>query len=399
MTETPSILLLTDKFPPHAGGTSVIYHQWCERLPAERLRVLTCESDGWREFNAQAAYPVERVAFTDWPKVRWPLVWWRLYRTASRRAPQTPGVVVHCGHVLETGLSGWRLKRRFGIPYVVHAYGEELLYYGRRRLTRGWLRRVLAEADGITAISAYTREQLATFGVPPERVILQPPGVDCAQFRPGLDGSGLRERLGLGECPTLITVARLLRRKGVDITLEAVARLRAEFSDLAYLVIGDGPELPRLREIAASLRIEDCVHFLGRVPHAETAECYAAADVFAHPNRQTAAGDVEGFGLVFLEANACGLPVVGGDSGGTPDAIRSGETGFLVDGTSVPAVAEAIGELLRNRDLRRRLGEAGRAWAERFTWERAAERVWRMTEMVHAGRPVTAESLALEMSR
>ena len=399
MSAEPSLLLVTDKFAPHAGGTAVIYTQWAERLPADRLRVLTTEFPGWREYDADRLYSIQRVPFTDIPKLRWPLVWWRLYRAAFRQAPRLENPVVHCGHVLETGFIGYQLKRKYGIPFVVHTYAEELTGYGRKPLARRWMQRILAAADGITAIAGYARDLLAELDVDPARVIIQPPAADTERYRPDLDGSRLRAELGLGDRPTLITVARLLRRKGVDVTLEALARLRVEFPDLAYVVVGDGPELPRLREIARSLQVEDAVRFVGRVPHEATPEHYAAADIFIHPNRQTGEGDVEGFGIVFLEAGACGLPVVGGNSGGTPDAIRHGVTGYLVDGTSPAAVARAIEPLLRDADLRRRMGQAGREWSRQFTWERAAERIWRMSEMIVRGEPVTAESLAGQLSK
>ena len=399
MSAEPSLLLVTDKFAPHAGGTAVIYTQWAERLPADRLHVLTTEFPGWREYDADRLYSIQRVPFTDIPKLRWPLVWWRLYRAAFRQAPRLENPVVHCGHVLETGFIGYQLKRKYGIPFVVHTYAEELTGYGRKPLARRWMQRILAAADGITAIAGYARDLLAELDVDPARVIIQPPAADTERYRPDLDGSRLRAELGLGDRPTLITVARLLRRKGVDVTLEALARLRVEFPDLAYVVVGDGPELPRLREIARSLQVEDAVRFVGRVPHEATPEHYAAADIFIHPNRQTGEGDVEGFGIVFLEAGACGLPVVGGNSGGTPDAIRHGVTGYLVDGTSPAAVARAIEPLLRDADLRRRMGEAGREWSRQFTWERAAERIWRMSEMIVRGEPVTAESLAGQLSK
>ena len=399
MSAEPSLLLVTDKFAPHAGGTAVIYTQWAERLPADRLRVLTTEFPGWREYDADRLYSIQRVPFTDIPKLRWPLVWWRLYRAAFRQAPRLENPVVHCGHVLETGFIGYQLKRKYGIPFVVHTYAEELTGYGRKPLARRWMQRILAAADGITAIAGYARDLLAELDVDPARVIIQPPAADTETYRPDLDGSRLRAELGLGDRPTLITVARLLRRKGVDVTLEALARLRVEFPDLAYVVVGDGPELPRLREIARSLQVEDAVRFVGRVPHEATPEHYAAADIFIHPNRQTGEGDVEGFGIVFLEAGACGLPVVGGNSGGTPDAIRHGVTGYLVDGTSPAAVARAIEPLLRDADLRRRMGQAGREWSRQFTWERAAERIWRMSEMIVRGEPVTAESLAGQLAK
>ncbi|NLB96282.1 MAG: glycosyltransferase, partial [Armatimonadetes bacterium] len=185
--------------------------------------------------------------------------------------------------------------------------------------------------------------------------------------------------------PVLVTVSRLLERKGHDVVLRALPRIAAAVPEVAYLVAGTGPREPVLRRLAGELGVAERVVFAGRVPDEELADYYGAADVFIHPNRELPNGDVEGFGIVFLEANAAGKPVIGGNSGGTPDAVVDGVTGFLIDPNDVDAVADAAIRLLTDRDLARKLGEQGRERARtEFTWERAVERLRALNRKVVA---------------
>jgi len=376
-------LLITDKFAPHRGGTAVVYTEWCRRL-RDGVTVLTCAVPGtdWRGFDAAAPFHVVRVPFTNIPKVRYPLVWARLYLAARRLMAAAPADVLHAGQVLETGLAGAALKRRYGVPLVVHAYGEEIACYRRSRLAARCLQRVLHAADAITAVSAYTREQLLALGVPATKVSIQYPGVQPPAIEPGA-ADAIRRRYGLGNRPLLLTVSRLLERKGHDAVLRALPRIAERVVDVAYVVVGSGPCGAPLKALAAELGVADRVVFAGSLDAQEMAACYAAADVFIHPNRQLAGGDVEGFGIVFLEAGAAGKPVIGGNSGGTPEAVVDGVTGLLVDPNDVDAVGDAAIRILTDRNLARRLGKQGRerALAE-FTWERAAEQIRAINEQV-----------------
>ena len=174
------LLLLTDKFAPHRGGTAVVYTEWCRRL-REEVTVLTCALPGtdWQSFDRQVPFRVERVPFLNVPKVRFPLAWaWMHLRAPGLRAVRPE--VLHAGQVLETGLSCLSLKRRFRLPLVVHTYGEEIQHYRQRRLPRKWMTRVLQGADAVTTISEYTRRNLLELGVAPEKIHFQYPGVDAA---------------------------------------------------------------------------------------------------------------------------------------------------------------------------------------------------------------------------
>jgi len=363
----------------------VVYTEWCRRWPAERVRVITREYPGGAEFDAKQAFGVVRVPYLDIPKVRMPLLWLRLFLATLREFRVHRPDVFHCGQVLDVGGYAPWLKRRFGVPYVVHTFGEEIAIYARRPRTLGRLRKVLSEATGVTTISDYTLGLLRdTIGYDGSVTMVRP-CADTCRFVPG-DGAGIRRRLGLDDGPMLLTVARLMRRKGHDRVLEALPIVARRIADVQYVVAGTGPDEARLRRLVGSSPVRDRVRMLGRVSDEDLVPLMQSADVFIHPNRELPNGDVEGFGIVFLEANSCGVPVIGGNSGGTPDAIRDGETGFLVDPNNVEEIAERTIRLLEDRSLRERMGRAGREWARQFSWDDAARKVWELTERVAHAR-------------
>jgi phosphatidylinositol alpha-1,6-mannosyltransferase len=201
--------------------------------------------------------------------------------------------------------------------------------------------------------------------------------VDTAVFRPGAGGEAIRTRLGLAGRPVVLCVSRLVPRKGQDILIEAMPAIRERVPDAALLVVGGGPDRVRLRRMVEIADLAKHVVFTGSVPWDELPAHYAAGDVYAMPCRTRRRGlDVEGLGIVYLEASATGLPVVAGDSGGAPDAVREGETGYVVNGREVAAVADRVATLLADRELASRMGAAGRAWVEaEWRWDIQAARM------------------------
>lgn len=382
----PRLLLITDKFPPHLGGTAVIYGNWCVRFPPAAIRVLTVQHPaGWPAYDEAAPFPLERVPWLDIPKIRYPLAWVRMWRAALHLVRHWRPDVVHAGQALETGWIARSLWRRCGIPYVVHTYGEELTCWSRKsRWTWRQLRTILADAAAVTAISRYTAGLLTQLDLYHGPVTLLSPGVEVDRFAGG-DGAAFRARHELGDGPILLTVGRLMRRKGHDRVLAGLRRICEQVPGCRYVIAGSGPEEARLRALAAELDLGSSVRFLGAVPRSEVPDCLAAGDVFVHPNRSLANGDVEGFGIVFLEAGAAGLPVIGGDSGGATEAVQHGVTGYLVDGEDVDEIVARCVELLRDPALRQRMGAAGREWAARFTWDAAAAVAWELSCRVAAG--------------
>ena len=214
----------------------------------------------------------------------------------------------------------------------------------------------------------------AVDGVRLERL---PPGVDTDQFNPEVDGRAVRRRYGLLDRPTVVCVSRLVPRKGQDTLIRALPAIAAKVPDVALLIVGGGGDLPRLQRLAATIGVGDDVVFAGAAPADELAAHYAAGDVFAMPCRTRHRGlDVEGLGIVYLEASAVGLPVVAGASGGAPDAVLAGETGHVVDGRSVPAVADPLIDLLTDPEKARRMGRRGRDWVQsEWRWDTLAARL------------------------
>ena len=231
---------------------------------------------------------------------------------------------------------------------------------------RTLLRRIGDEVDVVTYLGEYFRVRLAR-ALSPEaasRMVRLAPGVDVTFFRPGAGGATVRERLGLTGRPVVACVSRMVPRKGQDTLIKAWPQVRAEVSDALLLLVGDGPYAPALKRLAQHLGVADDVLFTGAVPWADLPGYYDVADVFAMPCRTRRAGlDVEGLGIVYLEASAVGLPVVGGDSGGAPDAILEGESGYVVN--DVAGVAARITELLKDPAKARAMGEKGLAWVDR----------------------------------
>jgi phosphatidylinositol alpha-1,6-mannosyltransferase len=236
-------------------------------------------------------------------------------------------------------------------------------------------RRICLDAAANIANSHSTARMLESLGVPPARIHVVHPGVDVARFRPDIDGSAIRARFAPDPATlVLLSVGRLQRRKGHDLAIAAVARLGMSIP-VKYLIVGDGEERGRLEALAGSAGVQDRVVFLGEVGANELPSYYAAADIFLMPNR-VEDGDLEGFGIVFLEAAATGRPVIGGRSGGVAEAVVDRETGLLIEGTDVDELAAAVRTLASSADTRRAMGLAGRERACReFTWDRAAAQV------------------------
>ncbi|MFL1445491.1 glycosyltransferase family 4 protein, partial [Nocardiopsis protaetiae] len=238
------------------------------------------------------------------------------------------------------------------------------------------LRRIGDTTDAVTYLGEYSRRHLARALSAPAAARMRrvAPGVDTARFRPGAGGGEVRKRHGLGERPVVVCVSRLVPRKGQDTLLRAWPRVLADVPDAALLIVGDGPDRKRLRAAAAGL---SSVVFTGPVPAEALPAHYDAGDVFAMPCRTRRGGlDVEGLGIVYLEASATGLPVVAGDSGGAPDAVLDGETGHVVDGSRPGPAARALIRLLEDPDRAARMGARGREWVEReWTWDRACARL------------------------
>jgi phosphatidylinositol alpha-1,6-mannosyltransferase len=388
-------LYISHTFPPRVGGReSYLYNLWSRLDPQDGL-VLTPKQEVWAGFDLYCPLQVQRKPKDGWmwfmhgrrARLRWLL-------SLSRLCVQERIHIVHCGVILPDGMSGWLLKRTFGRPYVVYTYAKEIVEPLPMKELEHDRRRALVEADRVVTISRYSRDLLIEQGVSPDRIAVIPPAVDDTRFRPTPHaGWRIRARYGLGKRPLLLTVARLLPRKGHDLVLRALPTVLEAIPDAVYMIVGDGPDQARLERLTHFLGVVGHVIFTGRLPDEDLPGCYNAADVMVMPNREEPVkGEVEGFGMVFLEANACGVPVIGGNSGGVPEAIAHGVSGYLVNPYDVTDLTWRILALLGNRTLARQMGASGRQWAQsKFSWERSARQVQTLNEEVAAqSRPVRA---------
>jgi phosphatidylinositol alpha-1,6-mannosyltransferase len=366
-------LLLSDIFPPKTGGSGRWFWEIYRRLPRAEYLVAA------GEYPAQAAFDVEhdlRVvrlplemrnrALRNWTSFKHYL---RTIRTVRRLVKENGAGMIHAARPLSEGLVARAVQVLTGVPYCCYTHGEDINVATTSRELRWLTRRVLRGATAIIANSNFTRDLLLKeWAVPPERVKLLHPGADCTYFHPAPPDESVRERLGWSRRRVVLTVGRLQRRKGQDTMIEVVARLRERFPDLLYAIVGDGEERARLTEMVSRLGVGEHVRFMGEVKDAELLECYQQCEVFVLANRQIGK-DIEGFGMVLLEAQACGRPVLTGASGGTAETLRPGESGVVVACDRPDEPAAALAELLADRDKLTRLGLAGREWVTgKFDW-------------------------------
>ncbi|MFI0911068.1 glycosyltransferase family 4 protein [Streptomyces abikoensis] len=372
-------LIVTNDFPPRPGGIQTFLHNMALRLDPASIVVYAStwkRSEEGREatarFDAEQPFPVVR----DRTTMLLPTP--RVTRRAAELLREHGCTSVWFGAAAPLGLMAPALRRAGARRLVATTHGHEAAWAqlpGSRQL----LRRIGEGVDTITYLGEYTRSRIASAltDEAAARMAQLPPGVDEKTFHPASGGAETRARLGLADRPVVVCVSRLVPRKGQDTLIEAMPRILAAVPDAVLLIVGGGPYSDDLRALAAKTGVAHAVRFTGPVPWEELPAHYGAGDVFAMPCRTRRGGlDVEGLGIVYLEASATGLPVVGGDSGGAPDAVLEGETGYVVRGGSAEEAADRIVTLLNDPELRRRMGERGRAWVEeRWRWDLLAERL------------------------
>lgn len=377
-----NVLLLTWDYPPARGGIQIWMFQLARRLPEARVTVLApaAVDIGLDTRSGVHVRPLRRAVLGPAP---WLL---QLTATTAWQCVTAPPDLIVCGHVL-TAPAALLARRVFGIPYVVFTYGQEI----RRRRRQHMVIRVLRGADLVIACSRFTQSVVLRHGVPPERVSVLYPGVDPERFSAEPDGGGARSD---GGTRTILSVARLTELyKGHDTVIRTLPLIKAKCPGVRYVIAGGGRLQDYLRQVARSVDVEGDVVFAGEVSDDELERLYRSSDVLVQLSRESASGGgVEGFGIVCIEAAACGKPVVAGRSGGLVDSVADGETGILVDPLDIGAAAEAIAAVLQDATLAQRLGEAGRRRVlERFTWDAMATEARRLFAQA-AGQTWTASA-------
>jgi phosphatidyl-myo-inositol dimannoside synthase len=351
--DVPNTLLITNDFPPRVGGIQRTLEALWKSLPPDRVSVLTASWDGASDYDAAASFRVLREPGEFmWPRRA-------LWSRAERAIEESGAEVVLFGDAFPLAAMGPRLAAR-GTPYLVAAHGFDYwlsVVPGAHTL----IRRMTARAARVPVMCSEFIARTVRTAVPrrvPVSVLY--PGADIDTFRPDLETRDLRERYGIGDRPLVVCVSRLVARKGQDVLIRGMRDVQRRVPDAALLIVGGGPHERGLRALAAEAPA-DSVFFAGQVSEEELPLHYAVGDVFAMPCRTRLGGlEVEGWGNVFIEAAACGKPVVVGDSGGARESLVDGETGLLVNGSDTGQVAGAVADLLGDPELTRKMGAAGR---------------------------------------
>jgi phosphatidylinositol alpha-1,6-mannosyltransferase len=361
------VLLVTNDFPPRPGGIQSFLHGLVCRLPPDEVVVFASRWRDCDEWDARQPFPVVRQptsVLLPTPGVR---------RRAVDLLREHGCSAAWFGAAAPLGLMAPALRRAGAQRIVATTHGHEAGWAGTP-VARQVLRHIAGSVDVLTYLGDYTRVRLerAIGEDNAARLHRLAPGVDAGSFRPGL-GRPVRDELGLADRPVVVCVSRLMPRKGQDMLIRALPRVQRQVPGAALLLVGGGPHRTTLTKLADSCGVVSSVVFTGSVPWQQLPAYYGAGDVFAMPCRTRLGGlDVEGLGIVFLEAAACGLPVVAGDSGGASEAVVPGRTGCVVDGGSVDAVAAAVTDLLVDRDRAVEMGAAGRAWVQQeWSWDGA----------------------------
>lgn len=365
----PRTLLVANDFPPRVGGIQRTLEALVRQLPPERVAVLCPDAPGAPAFDEMVPYRV----FRQPERFLWPT---RDVRRRIRGAVAAFGAeVVLFGAVYPLALIGPSLARA-GTPYLAAAHGFEY-WLSIAPGTHALVRRATSMAARVPVMCSAFIARVVRTAVPAEvPVSVMYPGADVEAFRPDLPYADLTDAYGVTGRPLVVCVSRLVARKGQDVLIRAISLVQARVPDAALLIVGDGPYRDRLERAAARAPVGSVV-FTGQVAEGDLPRFYRAGNVFAMPCRSRMGGmEVEGWGNVFIEAAACGRPVVVGNSGGAPETLASGVTGLLVDGANVAEVADAVGSLLADPDRAEVMGRAGRTRVEReFTWPRAAEQL------------------------
>jgi phosphatidylinositol alpha-1,6-mannosyltransferase len=369
-----TILVVTQVFPPAKGGSGTWLWELYRRLDEFNIQVIAGHADGDAAFDAKAPLAIARMplAFSNWGiwNVRGAVDYARALRGLGSMVKRVRPDVLHCGKCLPEGLLGVAMKRWHGIPFNCFVHGEELsLAATSRELTR-LTRAVLHKSARVIANSVHTKELLLKqWDVPDSSVAVMHPGVDTDTFAPAAPDRAVRTRLGWLDRRVILTVGALQKRKGQDMMIRALPAIRARCPDVLYSIVGQGWERGYLDDLVRQHGVADAVQFRGVPTDDELITFYQQCDLFALPNRQVG-WDFEGFGIVLLEAQACGRPVVAGRSGGTAETLDPGRTGELVPCDTPEPLANVIADLLQNPGRRSLMGASARRWVvERFDWK------------------------------
>lgn len=367
---------MTNDFGPRSGGIETFIHGLLVQASKNQQRyfvVLTSRQDPQDQVIAfdQKMWEENRIkVIRDTAKVLLPTR--RLAKAATDLFVAHKCQNVIFGASAPLGLLAKSLRKAGAKHIVALTHGHEV-WWARMPLFSAALRRIGAQADQMTYLGEFTRGAVANVLLREDhsKLVHLPPGVDLTRFTPGIKSVELQKKWGIDDAPVIVSIGRLVARKGSDQLIKAMPDVLQRFPKSKLLLVGTGNYQKRLEKLVRNLKVQDSVIFAGRVEHELLPDYYRLGDIFAAPCRSRYGGlEVEGLGIVYLEASACGVPVIAGKSGGAPDAVLDGKTGLLVDGRDHREVGAAVIKLLSDQPLRQKMGVDGRVWMEQlWSWE------------------------------
>jgi phosphatidylinositol alpha-1,6-mannosyltransferase len=368
-------LLVAFDFPPIVSGIGTVFCNLWKLIPGQDNFILAPKVKGYEEIDAKNKMNI--IRYFCWGSssiLRTAVLFFYIFRIVGRKKIN----LLLCSVPVSIGLLGLIFKKITGLPYYVFCYGGEYEKHKGNKLIFWLLNNVLNNADKIITNSEFTSAQVKRFGITEDKIYKVTPGVDTDIFRPGLEVSGLIKKFNLENKQVLLTVSRLVKRKGIDTVINALPLLVKDFPGIIYLVVGSGPEENYFKTMVREKSFERRVVFIGEVSDEDLPRFYNLCDVYVMPNRQTHDFDnIEGFGISFIEASACARPVIGGVSGGSADAVVEGESGFLIyPPDSVEKFTQCLSRLLKDKAYAREIGQKGRKMVEaKYKWEFSARKL------------------------
>ncbi|MEW6009210.1 MAG: glycosyltransferase family 4 protein [Candidatus Omnitrophota bacterium] len=384
-------LLLTFDFPPALGGISILMAKITICLKEEGIIVLTTKASEAeeQEFDSKADFPVLRRNFTfDVANWRLPLQLIKTFSCTLKIYSFHRFKILLVGQVFPFGLVGLIFKVFFRVPFITFSHGSDSLF-SKNKIRDFLVGAIFRSADRVICFSDYTRRNLLKWNVKEDNIKKVSIGVDSTIFRPDADISEVVRQFNLQRRKVLLTVNRLSERKGIDSVIKSLADLTKEEPSIIYLVVGEGKDEHRLKDLVRNLNLDNYVKFVGAVAHEKLPQFYAACDIFINAVREIdrqGRGETEGFGLVNIEASACAKPVIAGATGGVVDAVLDNKTGLLINPTSSDELKQAILRLLRDNEFARKLGETGRQMVlEKFNLKNMKKDLTKILESLDYG--------------
>jgi phosphatidylinositol alpha-1,6-mannosyltransferase len=357
-------LLITENFPPKPGGSGRWFWELYSRLPNSEYAILAGQSPATELFDSNSSLPISRhnLSSSEWGfvSVKGIAFYLRSIKLIHKQIKLQKIKMLHCGRVLPEGVMAWLLNLMTGIPYSCYVHGEDLETAASSREQYFLCRQVIKRASKIICNSQNSASLVAKFGEAARRkTVVLHPGVDSQKFIPAPKNIEILSRLAWVDKKVVLTVGRLQARKGQDMMIRALPAIKKVIPNILYAVVGDGDCREMLHKLALDLDVQDNVQFLAEISDDEMIHCYQQCDLFILPNR-TIGNDIEGFGMVLVEAQSCGKPVIAGDSGGTSETLVDGQTGFIIDATKPEPIVSAVISILNDEQKLTTMAEQAR---------------------------------------